>query len=541
MGFITALSIFASLSVAPAAQGAPPAAPCVIHGNDGRPFQGIQLDPLYQVLSHAERCPEDIFELRQLLGNQGGRFNSTMVANRGFHNSTLGSFSFFESVERMPLPLGGITGISDLFFGHFVGAEGETLAAQQSPEDGNLMIELIAWDSAKGLYNFYELIGDGAKGKWFYRGDSADIVSDAQWLHRQRPEGVAIFGDKLRCSGCHVNGGPIMKELAEPHNDWWRRERPLPLAGKTFERRLAPIVSSLSAPGTLAEAVKAGNHRLQQSAAYQAALAGRGLQAQLRPLFSPQEVNFESDAEGDEEHRSPMLSIPGAFFIDPQLFDAGPVTASRVYYERILQKYDVRFPETGRRDGDRAWLAPVKASSDVAAINALVEARVIDRRFVRAVLAIDFTNPVFSPVRAKLLTLLPSQATPHWKDEYIVRLKASSLPGAQELAESLVRDERDERYFDALFRRYISSVRRQALSEQGLDDYFRLLMQRRKEISASEISQNPRGRILEDGDSGRPGFRVIFPQSAQAPAPGEFTLNEEGYLMAGAKCVRFLR
>ena len=168
-------------------------------------------------------------------------------------------------------------------------------------------------------------------------------------------------------------------------------------------------------------------------------------------------------------------------------------------------------------------------------MRALIESGTIDRRFVRAVLAIDFTNPVFSSVRAKLLTLLPEQETPHWKDEFIVRLRASQLPGAQELAENLVQGDRNEEYYADRFRRYVGNLRRRALTEDGLEDYFRLLLQRRKEIAASEISANPRGSILE------PGFRVIFPESPHATSPGELSLSAEGYLMQGNKCASRLR
>jgi hypothetical protein len=78
-------------------------------------------------------------------------------------------------------------------------------------------------DPEKQFYNFYEL----ASGTWFYRGDSKDILDDIQGLHRQRNR-VAPFGGRLRCSGCHVNGGLLQKELAAPHNDWFLTSRNLP-------------------------------------------------------------------------------------------------------------------------------------------------------------------------------------------------------------------------------------------------------------------------------------------------------------------------
>src|SRR5690349_17499268 len=47
-------------------------------------------------------------------------------------------------------------------------------------------------------------------------------------------------------------------------------------------------------------------------------------------------------------------------------------------------------------DADHAWLTPVKANSDVVMIKALVDMGVVDDEFVADVLAVDFTEPLFS-------------------------------------------------------------------------------------------------------------------------------------------------
>ena len=56
-----------------------------------------------------------------------------------------------------------------------------------------------------------------------------DILDDIRLLHRQRTASEPPFGRRLRCSGCHVNGGLLQKELAAPHNDWHLEARHLPL------------------------------------------------------------------------------------------------------------------------------------------------------------------------------------------------------------------------------------------------------------------------------------------------------------------------
>jgi hypothetical protein len=81
----------------------------------------------------------------------------------------------------------------------------------------------LAFTSAAS--NFYEF----SEGEWVYRGDSEAILNDVQRLHRQRKASERPFGETLRCSGCHINGGLLQKELAPPHNDWFTQERQLPL------------------------------------------------------------------------------------------------------------------------------------------------------------------------------------------------------------------------------------------------------------------------------------------------------------------------
>jgi hypothetical protein len=49
----------------------------------------------------------------------------------------------------------------------------------------------------------------------------------------------------------------------------------------------------------------------------------------------------------------------------------------------------------------------VKAHSDMVAIDALIEQGVVNNEFAAAVLAVDFTNPVFSKIRCGLLKLVP--------------------------------------------------------------------------------------------------------------------------------------
>lgn len=469
-------------------------------------------DALALLLATKKSCPANAPALRATLLGDGLSLVPTMVANRGFHNPGAGSFSFFEIAEGKSAATSLTVKAGDFFFGHFTEAEGDALRLAQTPAPGALMVELIAWDPAKKLYNFYELIGNGVTGQWFYRGDSADIAADTVSLHLQKDPAAPEFGKRLRCSGCHTNGGPIMKELALPHNDWWQPARKLPLGGRQPDAAMAEILKNLVPAETLAAAVKDGVQQLGAPA------RGQSLQEKLRPVFCPVELNLESDIAAGEE-RLGIVQVPAAFFVDPRLA-SGSVPASAGEYARAVEFLGFRFPETKRADADHAWLTPVKAYSDMAAAAKLVKEGVITEKFLLAILSVDATNPVFSAGRCGLLRFVPAQNSGDWPKAFAQTLsaEASKNPFAAEAFVNLTSPEKTPAWFRAKAQNFLAACAAK-IQAGGLEPYVSLLAQRREEASASEISKNPRGQILE------PGFRVIFPKPAQAAVPGKLHLN----------------
>jgi hypothetical protein len=80
---------------------------CVIQNSGGQPVTNNN-DPLAKFLMASGPCPTDVFEFRRHLISGGAKLRPTMVANRGFHNPTQGSFSLFEiislrSEQRSPM------------------------------------------------------------------------------------------------------------------------------------------------------------------------------------------------------------------------------------------------------------------------------------------------------------------------------------------------------------------------------------------------------------------------------------------------------
>ncbi len=464
-------------------------------------------DPIFLLLSSLPDCPETILELKAAFEKNGIAFSPSMVANRGFSNPAAGNFSFFEvanSVTNSPLKVKH----DELFLGHFTRAKGGELILDQDPRRTGLMGEFIVWDQRKELYNFYELLSSPSGSKWFYRGDSRDIWNDVALLHRKRKSGELPFGNRLRCSGCHIAGGPIMKELKPPHDSWWTEERQLPLGGRTPNTEVQVIMDKLEGPPTLAAAVIDGTLRLQSGRAFQERMKSNP-QVALRPLFCPEEINLESNPEVDGDPHG-NISVPSGFFIDRRLALREPDLISPIrHYEDALTQYRSAFPETGALDADHAWLTPVKATSDILAVDQLVEMDLISRHFVQAVLAVDFTRPVFSQERCGLLKSVPEKWSANFLDEFKESLTQNRGEAARKLIHHL--DATEDEILSPIDA-YTSACKNRLSEKSGAFQLVAYLDQLRKESSASEISQNPLGQILE------PGFRVIFPVFQHASA-----------------------
>jgi hypothetical protein len=503
----------------------PPPSACIIRDNANQITLNNN-DPLARLLLSGGPCPANVFEFRARLLGAGAKIKTAFVANRGFHNPARGSFSMFEIVSGRLATAGIEVADGEFFFGHFTGRDGNKLFADQTPQDGSLMVELIAFDPQKRLFNFYEVIGNGQKGEWFYRGDSLDIQADIKLLHRQPDPIHPQFGERLRCSGCHIAGGPIMKELAAPHNDW-DTARHLPLANMKPDGELARILPGIVDADELAKSVNAGLLKLAASEKFQQGKKALSLQEQLRPLFCPLELNLESDLTPFDD-KAPQLRLPSAFLVDPRLAQ-GSVTIDHAQYEAALVALNSLFPEgQQRRDGDHGWLTPVKAFSDMLAIDSLIKQGLIDQEFVSDVLAVDLTNPVFSQSRCGLLRLVPNKADANWKETFKATLtSAKTNAAAQELLNNFTDPTRDAQFHQARGTRLLTQCQNRLQTNDSVTALSRLLAQRRSEAFASEISKNRQGQVLEPT-----GFRVIFPETRPPIRPGSFRLTDDCQVIA---------
>ncbi|MBL7546174.1 MAG: hypothetical protein JNL11_20305 [Bdellovibrionaceae bacterium] len=461
-----------------------------------------QNDEFYKALAGAQACPGEINAVHEILRSSLHN-KKYLVANRGRNNPRMGSFSIFETYSTQ-----NQLNDAGIFLGHFTQLSNQNgkhvIDLDQTPNQGKLMVELIAWDNVKGYYNFYELIGEGVSSRWYYRGDSKDILMDNRLIYLNNTPQKPPIGQTLRCSGCHISGGPILKEINFPHNDWWTKSRPLifehPLSGSFMQQ-----VQSLDTAENFAVQVKTGIQKLENSPRYQMLKRSLGIQNQLRPLFCDLEINIESDTTPFD--KTTHIQIPASSIGSP-LVKTSSFMLQKGVYTGLLQKYKMQFPENKAIDADHAWLVPVKGFSDLVALTALRSSGVADDK---TIFDIHFSAPMGSLMdkdRCALLKLVPN--TTNWKAGFMQNLKNSNLPVAQAMYQRMTNSSYTPAFYQSKMAQWYQQTLKQLASGQS-DIFFQQMLRNRAAVFQSEISKNPRGQILE------PGFRVIFPQPSVRP------------------------
>lgn len=307
-------------------------------------------------------------------------------------------------------------------------------------------LEVLAWDQHRGRYNYYKLDRSGTSEMgltWKFRATSQDA-------------GLLSVGDRHgTCLACHINGAPIMKELALPWNNWhsssfaaayltrfganrWeiaRSDQFRRLAGAE-ELEIDFLLDSIRNFNTsrinkaLARSFETGDIE-EDDQGNQRVVEGRRL---LRSLFVTTEVNFDSSLSTSGIHPfggaagDPAGSIepPSSLFLNSKLIGGDPAArtnglgilsaqrfsqaaaVSRQEYQDAVRRAELRIGgELG--DANFAWFVPAPSHVDNDLVNQLMQRGIVPYHLVAAVLSIDLENPILSEKRASLLQFMPEE------------------------------------------------------------------------------------------------------------------------------------
>lgn len=286
-------------------------------------------------------------------------------------------------------------------------------------------IEAMGWDESSGSFNYYKLNqtqGETAA-TWKFRGNS----KDADLLSTTARQGT--------CMQCHINGGPVMKELVLPWNNWHSfsdnisylapggKSWPIANAANSPLKNLEGA-ESLETDIMMPTIVRFNTRRINQFKGANGTIITDARRL-LKPLFITTEANLISSNGLSSLHsfakRPPLneLRIPQSFFINQALLDRLNISASFFDfndisgkdYEHLVRQTKTTFNGQQPGDSNFAWFVPEAGFIDSDFVTQLVDQGILSPAFVAAALAIDLETPVFSPSRAKLWSdkILPTQ------------------------------------------------------------------------------------------------------------------------------------
>jgi hypothetical protein len=308
---------------------------------------------------------------------------------------------------------------------------------------GLRFIEALGWDDSRGRFNYYKLDRASGAFAWKFRGSSNDVdqLTDIQRTGT--------------CFSCHLNGGPVMKELLVPWNHWHSEEfrlRQLDPFGSPSVRwpvaTLPRFRGSVGGGGGLQSASQLDPQIRSSIKTFVQAKVQRNLEtvsggrrrvknapALLKSLFVMTEFNIISSRVQSNGHPlsastfgqpAMPVSIPASFFLNADFISGGGLPGFKGLgiaeatnfpglgitnvmpqeYAKLVQSRGLKVDD---KSGDAvfSWLVPEPSNFDNQMCDVMVRRGIIPGQFAAAVQSIDLRTPVLSSKRAGLLRFIP--------------------------------------------------------------------------------------------------------------------------------------
>lgn len=375
------------------------------------------------------------------------------------------------------------------------------MSVDEQPSTAGGLLQVLSWDPGKGAYNFYQR----RDGVWFYSGDGTHALEPPT-------RGRGPFDG-------HVNGSLVMKELRAPWLHWNSQSVPIPPEAfapghPILGHRL--MTHSVGAEILERDIIQPGIDRWTV-ARFDRAIQGGTLTAAdtfLRQLVQTTSVNLvASDREFREVAPGVKVNVPPAILFNVEAWTRllDPLTIrGRVQVDggHLLQAVDalgiaLEDPVAGFRQPGEAFFAlacPAPAYEDLSTIFALIDRGVLSAGLVRAILAVDFSNPIQSSRRAGLLRHMPKEGglgTGAGSCDALIcdafAAEASARPDSDEarvLDWLATGDDAAQRArIGAEIAAYHDAAKQRMQTEQGVRDLMRLVVSRRRHFRTLGVSE----------------------------------------------------
>ncbi|MEV7389678.1 hypothetical protein [Streptomyces sp. NPDC091215] len=377
------------------------------------------------------------------------------------------------------------------------GRDVDLLVSTGANEDpATTFLQVAAWDPAAKVFNYYMRISP----VWVWAGNSWSALAPGSRGHG--------------CFDSHINGSVVMKELKAPWNNWQSQAATIRLAPDD-PFRSDPLYRQVIGAENLELTVRALISRW--TTARLAAVTQDGTvehpEQLMRHLFTSTAVNLASTATQSSTitPSNGDLLLPPGFWLnsDALLSDlelpvmaALPPMVPAAHYVESLGTFDFALEEKSSgfsQPGDTffAFVVPEPACEDNEVVRQMVKQGLITGKFAACAFMVDFTNPVFSPVREQLMAHVPTTPTAvaELQDHIaraIVDAAASLPPGSPEgrfAADWVLADDTWPKAFAQRIDDYLGHVGRRIQESAGFDDYVRLAESRRRDFKAMRLNE----------------------------------------------------
>lgn len=393
------------------------------------------------------------------------------------------------------------------------------LSIDDQPESEIGLLQVLSWDPEKRTYNFYQR----KDALWFYVGDSYDAIDPPT-------RGVGPFDG-------HVNGSLVMKELRRPWIHWQSQSASIP--PEAFETNHPilrhPLYTMVQGAEVLErDYVVPGIDRWTEARLSRHLVNGRLERANtfLRQIVETTTVNLvSSDREWSEVASGVDVNVPYEILLNIEAWTdhrllkpltiRGRVKIDGGHLRDAVETLGVALvdPQSGYRKSGEAFFAlacPSPAYEDISVVFALMSQNILSPSLVRAILAVDFCNPIQSTARASLAAHMPMSGTTGSAAESIEAQFISNLEKAAALKPngveqlvlsrlSLGDDAQQAKQTGEEIVAYIEAVKQRYATAEGVLDLVRLVDSRRRYFRTLGVSEFaltlPVSLVAEDAPS----------------------------------------
>lgn len=371
-------------------------------------------------------------------------------------------------------------------------------------------LQLISWDNIAKANNFYERRNES----WFWAGNSYHSLTAPS-------RGQGPFDS-------HVNGAIVMKELKFPWINWHSMTASInddvlnpndnlkneklwvhKSGGQDFEIQIArPAI------------IKWNNARLQKL------IDDNGILNNCRDFFrqvvSTTTINIVTTKEESKSiNTDSAVRIPETFFFNKDvLIDEiglepliSPIHFKGSDYLDSLKDFDFQIGDKEfmfKGDTHFAFLVPEVSFEDVHLMSILLSQNIVSKKFISSLLMVDFTNPVYSAKRERLLSYFPESGSVTGnsiESAFLINIKNSEESLVAGTGEKLfvsnyeLADDEWKAIFEKRIELYFSSLQKLLDNKEGFYELTRFAESRRREFRKTALAEfrltTPITNILE--------------------------------------------